>query len=154
MYLVRPWTRVMLAGCASRREGIIQMPLSCIRHASWIQINALYLYVLDSYDITLVSVSHYIMGGIQAGGAYCSGRSFSVKGVSITAKSHNLILFRLLKSPQNHLRLPPDPLQVANLQPLPPTPFWLKFLHRYFCVAYKPPPPSDHQMSILEPIYQ
>ena len=46
-------------------------------------------YVLDSYDITLVPVSHYIIDSIQAGGAYCSGRSFSVKGVSITAKSHN-----------------------------------------------------------------
>ena len=46
------------------------------------------MYVLDSYDITLVPVSHYIIGGIQVGGAYCSGRSFSVKGVSITAKSH------------------------------------------------------------------
>ena len=52
------------------------------------------MYVLNSYDITLVPVSHYniIMGGIQVGGAYCSGRSFSVKGVSIMTKSHNLIL--------------------------------------------------------------
>ena len=48
------------------------------------------MYILDSYDITLVPVSHY-MGGIQVGGTYCSGRSFSVKGVSITAKSHHMI---------------------------------------------------------------
>ena len=49
--------------------------------------------LLNSYDITLVPVSHYniIMGGIRAGGAYCGGRSFSVKGVSITAKSHMIL---------------------------------------------------------------